>query len=72
MKVIVKGSERNHPVCRRELGDVVQMIVREHGVEDGWSAFMTHSWNKEHGSHTVITFEGLSRPLDPQRLVVLV
>lgn len=70
--IVVKGSERNHPVSRRELGDVVQMIVREHGVEDDWSATMQQVWNKKHGNHTVLTFVGLLNPIDPQRKVVLV
>ena len=70
--VIAKGSTRNQIVSRRECGDVVQMIVREHGVKKDWHAEMLHKWNSLHGSHTEIIFYGLLTKLDPQREIVLV
>lgn len=70
--VVVKSAERNHPVPDKEVGDVVQMIVREHGAEDDWQAQAVQSFNAEHGNHVLLTFDGLLRELDPQRAVVLI
>jgi hypothetical protein len=72
VKIIVKGSTRNHVVSRRELGTVVRMIVREHGAAEDWQTTMTQVWNSLHGNHTVLEFTGLLTPLDPQRAVVLI
>jgi hypothetical protein len=73
--IIVKGVEANHAVTSAELGTVVRTIVREHVAREdrgGWSASMVQSWNQRHGSHVVVTFLGLSRPLDPQRALIQV
>lgn len=73
--IIVKGVEKNHAVTAKELGTVVRTIVREHVADKDrskWAAEHKQVWNQEHGSHVVIKFKGLSKPLDPQRALIQV